>query len=466
MQQIGRRFLWACVAMFLAAAGGARATEIELSDGRVLRGKPGKTAGFTDLNLLKQSDNNAHLKLIDFLDDNLRRTFFSNRLVRKVSQEENRTLDEKFRLRQQAAHNGMTLKSVGPALAIQPFDEFGRRMITLNTPRGPLKLLQGITELTPQWCKVEAKTTVWDMRLATTSIPRDQLYKILWKQIDLKNPEDYKKIARFYLQGEHYEEARKALEALLAAFPERSDLKQQLEPSLRSIVQLSAQQLLTELRLRRTAGQHKLVSEKLKKFPAEGVSSEVLQGVRQMSQEYEVLESRLDKVAQQLKALTARLKDVELREHVQPILAEMAKELSLNTLDRMAPFLQNADDKDASDADKVAWAVSGWLMGAAAATSRLDTSTSMYRVRELVRRYFSEATPAARDATCKAILQEYAGDPPTVAALAAHMKPPLPLPQPVEGKPGYYALTTPGLADAPAVTYYWQLPPEYDPNHP
>jgi tetratricopeptide (TPR) repeat protein len=463
MKQIGRHFFWACLAWSLGTAVCLRATEVVLNDGRVLHGKLGKTAGLVDVNLLKQSDSTTSLKLIDFLDDSLRRTYFSHRLAREVHLEENRTLEEKFKLHQPVARNGATPKTVGPAMAIQPFDEYGRRMYTLNTERGPVKLIQGITELTPQWCKVEAKTVVWDMRLATSCIPRDELRKILWKQADTKNPEAYKKIARFYLQGEHYEEARQALEAMLAALPDRPDLKEQLAPTLRRIVEASAQQLLSELRLRREAGQHKLVSEKLKKFPAEGVSSEMLQGVRQLSQEYDVLEARRENVDKQLKALSAKLKDSELRERVQPILGELADELSLNTLERMAPFLQNANDKDAADSAKVSWAVSGWLMGATAATARLDTTTSMYRVRGLIRQYLTEANARARETTCKAILQEYAGDPTTVAALVAHMKPPLPAPQAVEGKPGYYVLKTPGLADAPEVTYYVQLPPEYDP---
>ncbi len=463
MQPIGRRFYWACLAWCLGAVVAAQATEVVLKDGRVLHGKAGKTASLVDLNLLKESDSARSLKLIDFLDDNLRRTYFSRRLVREVRQEENQRLEEKFRLHQMVCHTGLTLKAVGPAMAVQPFDEYGRRMYTLNTVHGPLKLVQGITELTPQWCSVEAKSLVWDMRLGTSSIPRDQLRKILWKQVNPKNPEDYKKIARFYLQGERYEEAAKALEALLAAFPDRTELKEQLAPSLRSIAELSAQQLLSELRLRREAGQHKLVSERLKKFPTEGLTGELLQGVRQISQEYDVLATRLGKVSQQLKSLSAKLKDAELRERVQPILAELAQEMSLNTLDRMTPFLRSADDKDASDSDKVSWAVSGWLMGADAATARLDTSVSMYRVRNLVRRYLTEADAAAREATFKAILQEYAGSPATVAALVAHMKPPLPPPPPVEGKPGYYVLKTRGLADAPEVTCLVQLPPEYDP---
>ena len=111
----------------------------------------------------------------------------------------------------------------------------------------------------------------------------------------------------------------------------------------------------------------------------------------------------------------------------------------------------------------MSWAVSGWLVGADAATAGLDTALSLYQVRGLVRRYLTESNASEREAICKAILQEYAGDPATVAAIVAHMKPPLSPPEAVEGKPGYYLLKTPGLADSPAVTYYVQLPPEYDP---
>ena len=73
--------------------------------------------------------------------------------------------------------------------------------------------------------------------MATSSIPRDTLQKILLKQIDPKNIEHYKKIARFYLQCERYEEAKQVLDDLVKAFPDRSDLKEQLAPSLRAIVQ-------------------------------------------------------------------------------------------------------------------------------------------------------------------------------------------------------------------------------------
>ena len=168
--------------------------------------------------------------------------------------------------------------------------------------------------------------------MATSSIPRDVLRKILLKQVNPKDVEQYKKIARFYLQSERYEEAKQVLEGLVAAFPKQRDLKEQLAPSLRAIAQLSAQRLLAELRLRRDAGQYDLVAGLLERFPTEGVGGEVLQGVRDMIQEHETQQARRRETLRQLKALSARVADTIQRENLKPILVEMAAEIGPDTL--------------------------------------------------------------------------------------------------------------------------------------
>jgi pimeloyl-ACP methyl ester carboxylesterase/thioredoxin-like negative regulator of GroEL len=455
-------WLWLLLGM-IAWAAAAQATEVLLKDGRILHGKLGKVASLADIPQATQPDGGGPLQLILLLDDELRRTFVSDRLMREVRQEANRQLEEKFTIRQRALRNGSSIKSVGPPARIQPFDEFGRRIFTMVTAKGPVDIIQGITELTPQWTKVEGISHVWDMRIATSSIPRDTLQKILLKQINPKEMEHYKKVARFYLQCERYEEARAALEALLAAFPDQADLKEQLAPSIRAIGQLSAQRLTAELKLRRDAGQHQLVSQKLKKFPTEGVPGEILQGIREMAQEYDTREARLTALVKHLKGLAGRIKDTVSRENLKPILEEIAGELTLSTLDRMAAFLQNADDADTKDDEKVALAISGWLLGANAARTNLDNATSAYKVRRLVREYVNEPVTLNRERIFSYIKQEYAGDPATVAALLANMKPAVNPPEPVADKPGYYELETTGLPKEPAVTYYVQLPPEYDP---
>ena len=260
------------------------------------------------------------------------------------------------------------------------------------TGKGPVDVIQGITELTPQWAKVEGISHVWDMRIATSSIPRDTLQKILLKQINPKDVEHYKKVARFYLQCERYEEARQTLESLLAAFPDQARSEGAIGAVAAGDRAAFGQRLLSELKLRRDAGQHRLVAEKLKQFPTEGVGGEILQGVREMLQEYDTREARRQDVVKHLKALAARIPDTIQRENLKPILDEIAAEIGPNTLDRMAAFLQNADDPQMPDAEKLALAISGWLLGADSATEKLATAISAYKVRGLIREYLNETT--------------------------------------------------------------------------
>ena len=450
-------------AMCVGAVGTAWGTEILLKDGRTLHGKLGRVASLADQPQPVRSDGGGPLQLIVLLDDGLRRTFFSERLIREVRQEDNRPVDEKFNLHQRVLRAGSSIKSVGRPLRVQPFDEYGRRIFTMATGRGTVDVIQGITELTPQWAKVEGISHVWDMRMATSSIPRDTLQKILLKQIDPKNVEHYKKLARFYLQCERYEEARAILDNLLAAFPDRDDLEEQLAPSLRAIRQLSARRLLSELKLRREAGQHGLVADKLKRFPTEDVGGDILQGVREMIQQYEVGEARRQDVIRQLRALSARIPDTIQRDNLKPILDEIAAEIGPNTLDRMAAFLQNADDPETPDTEKLALAVSGWLLGADAATVELSTAISAYKVRGLILEYLSGTTSPERERTYSYIRLESAGKPEIVAKLLAHMKPPTDSPKPPAETPGYYQIEVSGLIKDSPVTYCVQLPPEYDP---
>ncbi|MFZ1934667.1 MAG: tetratricopeptide repeat protein [Thermoguttaceae bacterium] len=458
--------IWLRVVLLAACAGGtvgtAEGREYVLKDGRVLHGSLGKVSTLGEASIPAESDSGTVQNIL-FLDDNLRRTFFCERLLREIRDDDNRQVDERFVIHQRVAHGGLSVKVVGRPVRVQPFDEFGHRIFSMMTAKGQVDIVQGITELTPQWTKVEGVKYVWDMRMATSSIPRDTLQKILFKQIDPKNVEHYKRIARFYLQSERYEEAKQVLENLLKAFPDRSDLKEQLSPFLRAIVQLSAKRSLLEMKLRSTAGQHQLVYAALKRFPVEGVGGDVLQGVREMMQDYETRAARRLEVVKQLRALAGRLQDTISKENLKPILAEIAAEIDENTLDRLAAFLQTASNPQTPDSEKLALAVSGWLLGADGATDELPVAISAYKVRRMIRQYLNGVTLPDRERTYSYIKQEAGGELSMVANLLSHMKPAIAPPKPVEGKPGYFEIQVPGLGKDDTVTYCIQLPPEYDP---
>jgi predicted esterase len=454
-----------CAAGWLALSAAGQASEVLMKDGRILKGKLGDLVGLGDLPVM--ADTGDKVKQIVFLDDDLRRTFVPRRQIAEVVPDRAGQVDEKFNVSKRALRNGAMIKSVGPLIKVQPFDEFGRRIVTMNTVKGPLDVIQVITEITPEWTKVEGVNFTWDMRIATSSIPRDVLHKILLKQINLQNIEHRKKIARFYLQSERYEEAREALESILKEFQQDRQftvIQQQLAPSIRSLRQLSAQKLLSELKLRRAAGQHQFVQKLLNEFPSDDVPGEILQAVREMIQEYEALEARRAKVIKDFDGLLLQMKDTAMRNSLAPIRKELAAELSIDTLGRMAAFLQNVEDAQMPAEDRLSLAISGWLLGPDAATPKLSLAVAAYRVRELARKYLNEAIKMSRVKWASSIRAEDATAA-MMANLLAQMKPPLEMPRPVSDQtPGYYKLEVAAMTGEPPVTYYLQLPPEYNPH--
>ncbi len=348
----------AVVASMLAPVKTAWAARFFLKDGRVLQGKYAPVAGLSE-RLAAPSSDAGVIRQIALINDDLRRTFLCERQILEVREDEPGEALEKFLLPQQARRSGPQITSMGPIIRSTPFDEFGRRIVTVNTSKGQVNMIQGITELTPVWAKAEGiKYFVSDTRLATSSIPPDILEKMLRRLVGTSDPEQRKKLARFYIQAERYEAATAELEAMLSESNDAAS-REQLEPTIRSLKQMASRRLLNELQLRRGAGQHSFVYSTLKVFPTEGVAGEILQQVREMIDEFDAELSRRE---QALKAFDGLLAKVELeadRQKIGVVREELGSHLNLSTLSRMAAFVQMAGDEAMTPQERLALAISG-----------------------------------------------------------------------------------------------------------
>ncbi|NUQ61363.1 MAG: peptidase [Pirellulales bacterium] len=452
---------FACLAV--PAYRSAPGADILLHDGRLLSGKLGEIAGVAEVPKPPSPDGSGPLQRIAFLDDDLRRTFFPKRQIREVRQEDAARVVERYKIHQRVMSSGRTVQYVGRAIRMQPFDEFGRRIFTMQTLRGPENVIQGITELAPAWAKVEGITHVWDMRIATSSLPPDVLGKILSHQTNPTDLEQRKRVARFYLQAERYEDAYQELERILKDFAGTADIQEQLEPSIRAIRQLSAQRILSELRLRRDAGQHRLAVEMLNTFPSENVAGEILQAVREAMEEYRAFETQRGEVLSQFDQLVEKVQDEAVRKRIQPIRDELHTSLNLNTMDRLAAFQRMAGDDSLLPEEKVSLAISGWLVGSNAAVVKLPVALSLYKVRWLAVEYLNAQDALSRARILEQFHSEEGAVPSLLAEIVGHMRPPIETPLPADGNPGFYQLEVPGAGQSPAVRYLVQLPPEYDP---
>lgn len=478
---------WAAAAAALAAAvwaGPAGATKITLKDGRVLEGKVALLESMIEDLKAKKSQEGVDIRPILFVDDDLRRTFVAKGNVVEVVEPQVEPV-ETFHISQPVAREGARLASVGQTLAVTPWDDFGRRTLRMNMPGGTMDVIQAITMVTPQWCKVETipiqgKPVVkWDMRLATSAIPRDVLGRILARQIDSKQIDQRLKLVRLYLQGDRYKDAEAELNQVIADFPESKDLYQGSALRLR---QAFARTILEEIRRRRDSGQHALASAMLAHFPAENVAGETLQAVSKMLEDYQADFARVAETLKHFDEDLARLNDSAHRAALGEIRDELHRELNLNTLPRMAAYRQFWDDAALGPEDRVALAVSGWLVGTADATRKLPVAASLVEVRRRVLRYLRETVKLNRERVLAEIRGLEGGTPPLVARLVAHMRPPLePAPPPAPeakgaadapaerqagpGEPaGEFQFEVDVLPGDPTATYYVQLPPEYDPH--
>jgi pimeloyl-ACP methyl ester carboxylesterase len=435
-----------------------------LKDGRVLRGDHVQMAGVAEspANIKITAGEVAVLPLIMF-DDGLRRTFIhSDHVARVLDEAPQRQV--KIRVWQDVAESGSGIGRMGRGRPLDEFDEFGRRTVEMQTRDGTLAVVQGITEITPDFTKVEGlsgpgRSIVWDMRMATSSLPRDTLKAILKRAVPQGDVDKRLEVVRLFLQSERYRDAEQELAEIIRDFPQHDSLNEQIG----QLRQLGANLIVSEIKMRAASGQHKLARKFLAEFPNEDISSTTLQQVRELLSKYEADDHHKQEVLAALDAEVALVEDENNHKLAESFAKEIATEANAGVLGRLASFERLADAKELTAEQKVSLAISGWLVGANNATDDFHLAVSLARVRDLVRDYLREPMAAQRSAILGELADQPAATVPRAAQLLKLMKPPLDVPQEARRGPGLYEIELAGLPGKSDPDYRIQLPPEYDP---
>lgn len=441
----------------------AAQSRVVLKDGRLLIGGVFPTKSVLEIPDTKPERASAPIKTekIVVVDDELRRIYIPKGNVLDLTPDESGTALEVFKIPQRVCNDpSKRVGILGYYRATSEFDEFGRRTILASGQT----IVQGITEIAPTYVRVQGLTHNVDSRLSPNSIPRKTLTALVKKRIDPTLLEDRLRVYQFYVQASLYEQAAEELQEIIDDFQDDETNDSRLAVALRLIKQLAAERLIAELELRRNAGQHRKVKELLESFEADRVSPEKIQAIRRMRRQYDEENKRRERVAGRVQELADRLEDAELKKTFAPLVVEIVKELNSNTLGRFATFELAENDGSTTDDEKLSLALSGWLVGSVAADKRLELTASIYRVRQLSRRYLLENRPAQRLALWNEIRAEEASTPELVSRILTTMKPPKSPPSSSRETPYQYELSVPSFQDGKTLSYWVQLPPEYDPN--
>ncbi|MDO4587126.1 MAG: hypothetical protein Q4C95_07500 [Planctomycetia bacterium] len=409
----------------------------------------------------KQGKKTDDIERIIAIDDQLRRIYVPKNNIRDFLPDEIGASLEIFRIPQKINNSGPEIAVLDFYRPSEPFDDFGRRVLNA----GGNSLVQAITEITPQYVRVQGVNLKIDMRMSPHSIPRTTLTNLIKRNINPDNLDERLRVYQFYVQAELFEQAEEELSEIIHDFQDQEATEARLDVGLRLINQLRAERLVKELELRQNSGQYRKVEKLLIAFTEQNTASERARTFQTMLRTYtdEYPQKREDLI-NQLRSLAEKLENADLKTEIEPILQEIEKQVNQNTLERFSEFQLSLRDSTMSDDAKLAIGLSGWLVGNTAVDDRLELAVSMFKVRKLIRKYLLEKLPNSLDAIWQEIQAEEASDPPRVAKILAMMQPPKKAPRSSPDKPYYFELSIPSYEDGQEFQYCVQLPPEYDPN--
>lgn len=439
---------------------------VVLKNGMVLGPGPLSDTDSMSTTGFQRGGNAQKAKNIGIMDDGLRLTYFSLGPKNFTANPSNAAPLEEIEMpsAREVARSGNP-PSIRQLLGVSAFNKYGRRTFKFVSQRGPTEVLQGITLLTPEYAKIEILNTerdqfIWDTRISTSSIPPDQLRAMLDQVLDLEKSGEWLRMVRFYMQAKRYGEARNIMTEALQRFPgalaSRTAVVEQLD-------QFFANDKFEEIKLRRDAGQHMLAARYLGAFP---VNALPLESQTKLQTEVETAQQRLvlmGNIAEDLRQKVDLLNDAD-QKLVQPIIAEVLGELSHNSLVRLNDFNRLRSDDATPNEDKVALAISGWILGSGSGVDNFAIAKSLIRVRTLVIEYLNQAPPPRRQTIMSLLRAEEGARPDLLAKILENLKPPQPQPAINENDPPGLFRCKASRPNATDVDYLVQLPPEYDPN--
>ncbi|QDT38843.1 carboxylesterase family protein [Stratiformator vulcanicus] len=391
-----------CAGFALLASGATSAVaggKAVLKNGTVLSGDLVPVQGLSKRQLMQKSGA-IDVYPILMVDAGYKRYFVSQIQVERAEREAELSRFDSFQLPQRRTSRGLKLEQLGRVANITPFDAKGRRSVTIQTSRGPLEVIQGVRELSPRYVSVEGLNNEWEFGLATTSIPIDELKRMLRTAVDVKNPDERLGIVRFLLQSGLHREALAELAEVRIDFPELSDRIDEVEKEIR---RFQAQELLAELRRRKRVGQHRLAVAAARTFPTDLFDAAIANEVRTILDEYDAVRERAERAVFLLGKAESELTEDAERDLIASIRPIIRDQIGWETLDRLKPFLDFADDPSLDARERLALAISGWVVGPTGAETSLDKALALWRGRGLILEFLRSDDPFREDQLLDAV---------------------------------------------------------------
>lgn len=410
--------------------------------------------------------------LIVVVDDGLRRVFIGQDSI-GIADGESQRNEIEFDIPQKQ-YNG-TEGTVGQLTYLGDFNEFGHREYFIRDGKNVRRrFIQGIIKITPRYCIVNVLSSgnnlkQWRMPIATGLIDPDILRNLLVRQADPDNVNDLFDIVDFFRQTRDYKRASQELLLIQSRFPEE---KERIEELRIELAQLQGRQILGDIETRLNLGQTRLAATYARVADNPNYSRDMQAKFDDLKNVTAKKQARLENKLKQIQDLIAKVDDLpdEQRVAVDRFQESLKAELSDENLPRLDAYQRFADDNSVPNVQKLALAMSGWLLGSNNAIENMAVVESLFPVKSLALEYLADATSAARrQAILDELLTLETGNPNYIDSLLKNSKPVAAedLSNYDGSKPISFSVEVPGTIANPGVKTYRclaHLPTEYDPH--
>jgi hypothetical protein len=473
--------VFAAALVTLAALPSARGDLFVLKDGTVLQGKV-RREGRVEYDKDSKEAYVVHSGVY-YVDDGPRRVFFPKDRVGEVVPED-ASQEESF-AHPEAVYRRGRVPPIIEVMDATAWDANWDRDIRVRTYDGNYKIGQRLGLLTPHFALVYGRRIAWDSYYLTSELGPDVVKDLLEhrpKRPPVKGkkapaepkPEDELalrfRVCDFFAQAGWFDQADKGLDAIVKDHP---DERGRVEGAREVLARVRARERLEQIKRRVAAAQYGAARRMVADFPDKGAAEPVLTKARDLQAEIEAKAARLAEARRQLDALGRDLKAAEAPAELRDAAAALAAELHPDRVPALETFLgqaaqaerqRKAGQKPSAGPEQLAaLAVTGWLLGSAAAEPRPQGALRLWRARQLVLAYLRAEDGEER----QKLLDDYrsAKNDPAGVDEFCRLIPLLPPTRP-EGDlgPGPAELRAGKRRHAPV--YSLQLPPEYTHNRP
>jgi predicted esterase len=333
---------------------------------------------------------------------------------------------------------------------------------------------QWLTELNPRFFRVGGETVRWHPVYHTSEIDMKVALQIVRQEASKRGEsegETERSALRFALQANWLDEAESILADLDKRFAEVAQEKAKTDDLRKDHQRLLGTHKQREFELAFGAGAHAQAERILAGFNGEGATEKVLTALHAARLRYKERNANLQATRKLLESVRKEAKMLGALPAFGPALAEIERDLNLDTLPRLDAFLSLARQEERNRArgkpaelqpeQLLALAISGWLLGNAGAEASIPAATRLWQTREFLLNYLQ--TPFSTDRqTLLTTYERGEALPVDVITLLIELlpSPPLAGPRPQE----VMELNTRPDDKERGTQYLVQLPPEYHPH--